>query len=170
MVAEIWQRWLNVVGFQQTSARFQHLSDAKIRGTSSIDSNHQQTSMSCSGRFSQTTYKNEEFKSKKLFTVFKTVNRFLKIKESFTIKLKNNFCWPLFLIALNIKKINTKNILCPNKRKGAKVRIFWEMKIIVWMRGNLILGWDFSMSCYRMFWIFQCQTSRIFENQNLRSE
>jgi hypothetical protein len=32
--------------------------------------------------------KNEEFKSRKRFTVFKTVNRFPKIKEAFMVKLK----------------------------------------------------------------------------------
>jgi len=54
--------------------------------------------MSCSGKFPQTIYKNEEFKSKKLFTVFKTINRFLKIKKSFTVKLKIIFVDRYFLL------------------------------------------------------------------------
>jgi hypothetical protein len=33
-------------------------------------------------------YKNEKFKSRKRFTVFKTLNRFSKIEEIFTVKLK----------------------------------------------------------------------------------
>jgi hypothetical protein len=32
--------------------------------------------------------KNKEFKSRKIFTVFKTVNRFPKIKKDFTVKQK----------------------------------------------------------------------------------
>jgi hypothetical protein len=35
--------------------------------------------------------KNEKFKSGKRFMVFKTVNRFPKIKEAFTVKLKMIF-------------------------------------------------------------------------------
>jgi len=38
--------------------------------------------------FHKRVYKDEELKSIKQITVFKTVNRFLKIKKTFTVKVK----------------------------------------------------------------------------------
>jgi hypothetical protein len=59
--------------------------DSKIRRLAAVESGYQQIPVP--GRFSQTCVcKNEEFKSRKRFTDFKTVNRFLKIKEVFTVK------------------------------------------------------------------------------------
>lgn len=63
--------------------------------------------MSSGGGFLQTCMQNEEFKFKKRFTVFKTINRFPKIKKAFTVKLKI-ISVNLFSVAPNTEKYKQK--------------------------------------------------------------
>jgi hypothetical protein len=62
--------------------------------------------------------KNEEFKFRKLFTVFKIVNLFLNIKEVFTVKLKMIFVLTIIFTPTKYKKmpkIFFKNYFIPKQ-------------------------------------------------------
>jgi hypothetical protein len=99
----------------------------KIRRPLTVDSGYQQTPMLVGPSvtdFHRRACKNEEFKSDKLFTVFKIVTRFLKIKEAFTINLELISVDYHFLLH-QIPK-NTKNILRLNKRNIRSVCNYLE--------------------------------------------
>jgi hypothetical protein len=101
-----------------TSATGFRQSDIKIRGSSAVELGYQQTPMPGDGGFPQPC-KNEEFKSRKRFTVLKTVNYFLKIKEAFTVKQKMisvDHYFRFHQTPKNAKNIFPKYILRRNKR------------------------------------------------------
>jgi hypothetical protein len=90
--AGIRRRWLDVAGFRRRQYFFDRMlldSDAagflrpNIAGFRQLDIKHE--------------WKELEFNFRKRFTIFKTVNRFLKIKEAFTVKPKMIFVDNYFL-------------------------------------------------------------------------